>query len=201
MQRMRPYQASASVSNVPGLFPQREAGRKAYKAVRMEDLDGAKSGCFGDYADIQAHDPDDRIDTACSGSHVSADVACRYLQSDEIDGAIIGAANLYLSTLRAMKGASSLSGRCHTFDVKADRYIKAGGVNAVILKRLSDSIQDGNPIRAVIRDSATNSDGRTPILLAQATRASRILAAHLMPWYWHLPFALFAKPSMWLVAE
>ena len=36
------------------------------------------------------------IDTACSGSLVSVDVACRYLSSGEIDGAIIGGANLYL---------------------------------------------------------------------------------------------------------
>ncbi|KAL8645664.1 MAG: hypothetical protein Q9226_007199, partial [Calogaya cf. arnoldii] len=189
--------------------------------LRMEDLDGAKFGCFVgsyavgmsnwkevfvlDYADIQARDPDDRapsitvgvgrailsnrishflnikgpsmtIDTACSGSLVSADVACRYLQSGEIDGAIVGAANLYLSPEHnmdggAMKGASSLSGRCHTFDVKADGYIKAEGVNAVILKRLSDAIRDGDPIRAVIRGSATNSDGRTPGIASPSSEA------------------------------
>ena len=36
------------------------------------------------------------IDTACSGGLVSVDVACRYLQSGEIEGAIVAAANLYL---------------------------------------------------------------------------------------------------------
>ncbi|KAL8895775.1 MAG: hypothetical protein Q9192_003453 [Flavoplaca navasiana] len=71
----------------------------------------------------------------------------------------------------AMKGASSLSGRCHTFDVKADGYIKAEGVNAVILKRLSDAIRDGDPIRAVIRGSATNSDGRTPGIASPSSEA------------------------------
>ncbi|KAL8912790.1 MAG: hypothetical protein Q9171_002248 [Xanthocarpia ochracea] len=158
-----------------------------------------------DYADMQARDPDDRapsitvgvgrailsnrishflnikgpsmtIDTACSGSLVSVDVACRYLQSGEIEGAIVSAANLYLSPEHnmdggAMKGASSLSGRCHTFDVKADGYIKAEGVNAVILKRLSDAIRHGDPIRAVIRGSATNSDGRTPGIASPSSEA------------------------------
>lgn len=58
--------------------------------------------------------------------------------------------------------AHSPTGRCHTFDAKADGYIKAEAVNAIVLKRLDDAIRDRDPIRAVIRGSATNSDGRTP---------------------------------------
>ena len=79
-----------------------------------------------------------------------------------------------------MKGASSLSGRCHTFDVKADGYIKAEAVNAVILKRLDDAIKDGDPVRAVIRGSATNSDGRTPGIASPSSeaQASAIRAAY-----------------------
>ena len=61
-----------------------------------------------------------------------------------------------------MKGASSLSGKCHTFDVEADGYIKAEAVNALVLKCLNDAIRDEDPIRAIIRGTATNSDGRTP---------------------------------------
>ncbi|KAK7542637.1 putative polyketide synthase [Phyllosticta citribraziliensis] len=158
-----------------------------------------------DYEAMQARDPDDRvpgvtvgigrailsnrlshflnikgpsmtIDTACSGSLVALDVACRYLQSKETDGAIVAAANLYLSPEHvmdtgAMKGASSLSGKCHTFDVKADGYMKAEGVNAVMLKRLDDAIRDGDPIRAVIRGTATNSDGRTPGIASPSAEA------------------------------
>lgn len=79
-----------------------------------------------------------------------------------------------------MKGAHSLSGRCHTFDVNADGYIKAEGVNAVILKRLDDAVKDGDPIRAVIRGSATNSDGRTPGIASPSAEAqvSAIRAAY-----------------------
>ncbi|KAI0197885.1 putative polyketide synthase [Astrocystis sublimbata] len=158
-----------------------------------------------DYADMQARDPDDRvpsvtigigrailsnrishflnihgpsmtIDTACSGSLVGLDVACRYLTTGEIDGAIIGGANLYLSPEHVMdagpmKGASSLSGRCHTFDKKADGYIKAEGINCVMLKRLRDAERDGDPIRAIIRGTATNSDGRTPGIASPSARA------------------------------
>ena len=73
----------------------------------------------------------------------------------------------------AMREAFSPSGKCHTFDEKADGYIKAEGVNALLLKRLDDAIKDGDPIRAIIRGSATNSNGRTtgianPSMPAQA---------------------------------
>ena len=40
------------------------------------------------------------IDTACSGSLVSLDVACRYLNSGEVDGAIVAGCNLYLLSTR-----------------------------------------------------------------------------------------------------
>lgn len=70
-----------------------------------------------------------------------------------------------------MKGAASLSGKCHTFDVKADGYIKAEGINSVYLKRLSDAVRDGDPIRAVIRGSSTNSDGRTPGIASPSAEA------------------------------
>ena len=58
-------------------------------------------------------------------------------------------------------GAASLSGKCHTFDAKADGYIKAEAINMVYLKRLDDAIKDKDPIRAIIRGTATNSDGWT----------------------------------------
>jgi acyl transferase domain-containing protein len=67
--------------------------------------------------------------------------------------------------------AHSPSGRCHTFDIKADGYMKAEAVNAVILKRLEDAIRDGDPIRAVIRGSATNSDGRTAGIASPSSAA------------------------------
>ncbi|KAI9658404.1 MAG: Type I Iterative PKS [Bathelium mastoideum] len=158
---------------------------------------GCFVGSFAsDYADMQARDPEDRvagvtvgvgramlsnrishflnikgtsmtIDTACSGSLVSLDTACHYLQSGDIDGAIVGACNLYLNPehnmdTSSMQDALSPSGRCHTFDAKADGYIKAEAANALVLKRLSDAVRDGDPVRAIILGSASNSDGWTP---------------------------------------
>ena len=107
------------------------------------------------------------IDTACSGALIGLDLAMRYLQTREITSAIVAGANLYCSPEHVMdhymgaNGAASLSGKCHTFDSKADGYIKAEAVNMVYLKRLDDAIRDKDPIRAIIKGTATNSDGWT----------------------------------------
>lgn len=107
------------------------------------------------------------IDTACSGTLIGLDLAIRYLQTREISSAIVAGANLYCSPEHVMdhymgaNGAASLSGKCHTFDEKADGYIKAEAVNMIYLKRLDDAIRDRDPIRAIIRGTATNSDGWT----------------------------------------
>ncbi len=107
------------------------------------------------------------IDTACSGGLTSIDVACHYLRSGQISGAIVAAANLQLSPevmmdRGTMRAAWSSTGKCHSFDAKADGYCRAEAVNAIFLKPLSDAVRDSDPIRAVIRGTATNSDGRTP---------------------------------------
>ena len=80
----------------------------------------------------------------------------RYLQTREIGSAIVAGANLYCSPEHVMdhymgaNGAASLSGKCHTFDSKADGYIKAEAVNMVYLKRLDVAFRDKDPIRAII---------------------------------------------------
>ncbi|ERF75982.1 hypothetical protein EPUS_01348 [Endocarpon pusillum Z07020] len=176
---------------------------------------GCFIGSFAaDYHDMQGRDPEDRppsievgigrailsnrishflnikgpsvtVDSACSGSLVGVDMACRYLQTGEISSAIVAASNLYLSPEHVMDTgpigmAHSPSGRCHTFDAKADGYIKAEAVNAIILKRLDDAIQDRDPIRAVIRGSSTNSDGRTPGIASPnpAAQAAAVKSAY-----------------------
>ncbi|KAH1615370.1 hypothetical protein KXX21_000900 [Aspergillus fumigatus] len=107
------------------------------------------------------------IDTACSSGLVGVDVACKNLRAGTLTGAVVAGVNLWLSPEHTeergtMRAAYSASGKCHTFDAKADGYCRAEAVNAVYLKRLSDAVRDGDPIRAVIRGTASNSDGWTP---------------------------------------
>ncbi|KAI1122424.1 PKSKA1 [Nemania abortiva] len=116
---------------------------------------------------LNIHGPSMTIDTACSASLVAVDVACRYLDSYQADGMLVAGANIWLSPEHneetgMMRVTQSASGKCHSFDAKADGYVKAEGINCVYLKRLDDAIRDGDPIRAVLRGTSTNSAGRTP---------------------------------------
>ncbi|KAJ8122817.1 hypothetical protein ONZ43_g1083 [Nemania bipapillata] len=56
----------------------------------------------------------------------------------------------------------SPSSRCYTFDDRANGYARGEGVCVMMLKSLDDALRDGDTIRAVIRGSGTNQDGKTP---------------------------------------
>jgi acyl transferase domain-containing protein len=51
---------------------------------------------------------------------------------------------------------------CYSFDERANGYARGEGVIVMALKRLTAALHDGDTIRAVIRSSGTNQDGRTP---------------------------------------
>ena len=53
-------------------------------------------------------------------------------------------------------GALSPTSTCHTFDESADGYGRADAVGALYIKRLSDAVQNGDPLRAIIRGTAVN---------------------------------------------
>lgn len=62
----------------------------------------------------------------------------------------------------AKLGIMSPTSFCHTFDARADGYGRAEGAGALYLKRLEDAVRDGDTVRAVIRSSAVNSNGKVP---------------------------------------
>ncbi|KMU81132.1 lovastatin nonaketide synthase [Coccidioides immitis RMSCC 3703] len=74
--------------------------------------------------------------------------------------AIINLKDRHMNT--AKLGVLSPTSTCHTFNAHADGYGRADGVGAVYLKRLHDAVRDGDPIRAIIRSSAVNSNGKAP---------------------------------------
>ncbi|KAF1934915.1 reducing type I polyketide synthase [Clathrospora elynae] len=106
------------------------------------------------------------VNTACSSSVYALHNASNALRNNECTAAVVAGVNLVLAVDQHMNtaklGVLSPTSTCHTFDASADGYGRAEGVGAVYLKRLSDAVRDGDPIRAVIRSSATNSNGRVP---------------------------------------
>ncbi|MFR9749864.1 SDR family NAD(P)-dependent oxidoreductase [Nocardia sp. 004] len=119
------------------------------------------------------------IDTACSSSLVAVHQACRSLRAGECDIALAGGVNLLQSELTsealARMGALSPDGHCRPFDARANGYVRGEGAGIVVLKPLSRAIADGDAVRALIRGSSVNHDGRSMGLTAPNPMAQREL--------------------------
>ncbi|KAL2833997.1 thiolase-like protein [Aspergillus pseudoustus] len=93
------------------------------------------------------------LDNACSSSLYCLHVACMALEAHKCDAAVVAGANLIQSIeqhiARIEVGVLSASSACHTFDTSADGYGRVEGIGALYVKRLSDAIGDGGPIRTM----------------------------------------------------
>lgn len=110
--------------------------------------------------------PSATVDTACSSSLMAVDLACQSIWSgDSKMGMAIGS-----NTILALEtglildnlGLMSPDSRCYSFDSRGNGYARGEGVGVLVIKPVEDAIRDGDTIRAVIRSSASNQDGRTP---------------------------------------
>ncbi|MGY6235983.1 SDR family NAD(P)-dependent oxidoreductase [Burkholderia ambifaria] len=124
------------------------------------------------------------IDTACSSSLVAVHVAAQHLRERECRVALAGGVNVILSPANnivlSKAGMLSPAGRCRTFDVGADGYVRSDGCGMVLLKRLDDALADGDAILGVIRGSAVNHNGRGQGLTAPSSRQqARLIEAAL----------------------
>ncbi len=110
------------------------------------------------------------LDSACSSSLVATHLAAQSLRARECGLAIVAASSLKLLSdevqVFSKWGMLAGDGRCKTFDATADGFGPGEGSGVLILKRLSDALQDGDRVRAVIRGTAVNHDGRTTVLTA-----------------------------------
>lgn len=123
--------------------------------------------------------PSMTIDTACSGSLVALHLACQELNAGSVNMALACGSNLCLlpdsCSLLSQLNMMSPDGVCHSFDERANGYAKSEGFGVLVLKRFSQAVQDGDTIRAVIRATGCNSDGRTPSITSPSQKAQEKL--------------------------
>ncbi|KAI0190176.1 putative polyketide synthase, partial [Xylaria flabelliformis] len=107
------------------------------------------------------------VDTACSSSLVALDMACQSINRGESSMAIVAGCNLlltvdYFISLSSL-GFLSPDGTCHSFDNRANGYGRGEGVGVLVLKRLDHALRDNDTIRAVVRATGSNQNGRTSL--------------------------------------
>ncbi|KAF2118614.1 hypothetical protein BDV96DRAFT_679156, partial [Lophiotrema nucula] len=123
------------------------------------------------------------LDTGCSGSLVGLHLACQGLRSRETDMALVGGTNLLLGPdmTMAMSKLHMLNndGRCYSFDSRGNGYARSEGVATIVLKRLSDAITAGDPVRAVIRATGVGQDGKTNGIMLPNSQAQEDLMRSL----------------------
>ncbi|OJJ97005.1 hypothetical protein ASPACDRAFT_63311 [Aspergillus aculeatus ATCC 16872] len=119
------------------------------------------------FFDLQG--PSATVDTACSSSLMAVDLACQSLWSGNATMGIALGCNVILAPEMTIGldnlGLLSRDSRCYSFDNRANGYARGEGIGAVIIKRLDNAVAAGDTVRAVIRSSSSNQDGKTPGIL------------------------------------
>ncbi|HYO13132.1 MAG TPA: SDR family NAD(P)-dependent oxidoreductase [Thermoanaerobaculia bacterium] len=107
------------------------------------------------------------VQSACSTSLVAVHLASQGLLTGECDVAVAGGVSLQIPQVSGYVahegGIRSPDGHCRAFDASAQGTVFGSGVAVVVLRRLADALEDGDPIHAVIKGSAINNDGALKI--------------------------------------
>lgn len=107
--------------------------------------------------------PSLNVQTSCSTGLVAVHSAAQSLLLGECDLAIAGAVCIKLPQHAGYKyqadGVLSPDGLCRPFDAESKGTIFTNGLGLVLLKRLSEAVEDGDDVIAVIAGSAINNDG------------------------------------------
>ncbi|MFE6855148.1 type I polyketide synthase, partial [Streptomyces sp. NPDC057674] len=115
------------------------------------------------------------VDTGQSSSLVAVHLAAESLRRGESEIALVGGVHLNLAPESAVAaarfGALSPTGRSHTFDARADGFVRGEGGAIVVLKPLDRARADGDVVLCEIRGSAVNNDGGGASLTSPSTRA------------------------------
>ncbi|KAI1819734.1 PKS-NRPS hybrid [Xylaria intraflava] len=125
------------------------------------------------------HGPSMTIDTACSSSLIAMHQAVQVLRAGESTVAVVAGSNLILGPEQYIAESKlqmlSPTGRSRMWDADADGYARGEGVAAIVLKKLSQAIADGDHIECVIRETGLNQDGKTPGITMPSPTAQEAL--------------------------
>ncbi|KAF8517297.1 amino acid adenylation domain protein [Hysterangium stoloniferum] len=113
---------------------------------------------------LNLHGPNVTLNTACSSGVVALSLAIDHLRSRQCDISVAGGVSIAFPQdgyITKQGQIFSPSGHCRPFDSRADGTLPADGVCALVLRRLSDAVRDGDRIYSVISGVAIGSDGRT----------------------------------------
>ncbi|KAF4994613.1 hypothetical protein FDECE_13060, partial [Fusarium decemcellulare] len=132
--------------------------------------------------------PSMTLDTGCSASMVALHQAVHSLRAGETERCFVAGVNLQLDPQRYgyqnKLSMFSKFGKSYSFDHRAKDahgYGRGEGCSGVVLMPLSKAQKQGYPIRAVIRNSVANQDGKTngitvPSAAAQSAAIERAYA-------------------------
>ncbi|KAH8201465.1 hypothetical protein TruAng_004389 [Truncatella angustata] len=109
--------------------------------------------------------PSIAVDAACASSCSAIHQACQAILAGDCSAAFVAGAKtlngpnqwIELDTM----GTLSSEGKCFSYDSRASGFGRGEGAACIIIRPLSDALASGDPVRAVIRNSAGNHSGRT----------------------------------------
>ncbi len=129
------------------------------QTLRKTFLDGSSASRIGYHMDFTG--PCVPIKASCASSLYAVHEAVNALINGECDIAIAGGVNILENQDYYINAENTLSKKGYTkpFSAEADGFVPGCGGGAVLLKMLSDSIEDNDFIHAVIKGSAINNDG------------------------------------------
>lgn len=102
------------------------------------------------------------LDTSCSSSLVALHYACKAIENEECEMALVGGAQIY--TLPMPNGEIGIRSPDHvtkSYDDKANGTGSGEGICAILVKKANKAIAAGDHIYAIIKGSAINSDGQS----------------------------------------
>jgi 6-methylsalicylic acid synthase len=128
--------------------------------------------------------PSVAVDAACASGLVAVHHGVSAIRAGESNIAIVGGVNaLYgpgLTTVLQKAGALAPDGRCRSFDNEAAGYGRGEGVGALVLKKHSQAVQDGDQILGIVKGTSVAHDGKTNGIMAPNAASQALVAKNAL---------------------